>query len=35
MEYPAKLKDHTPAVKKMLGELMGLKRYLEDFLPDC
>jgi hypothetical protein len=28
---PAKLKDLTPAGEKELGELMGLKRYLEDF----
>lgn len=28
---PVKLKDLTPAGEKELGELMGLKRYLEDF----
>ncbi len=28
---PAKLKDLTPAGEQELGELMGLKRYLEDF----
>lgn len=28
---PAKLKDLTPTGEKELGELMGLKRYLEDF----
>jgi len=28
---PAKLKDLTPAGEKELGELMGLKRFLEDF----
>jgi len=28
---PAKLKDLTPAGEKELGELMGFKRYLEDF----
>jgi uncharacterized membrane protein YgcG len=28
---PAKLSDLTPAGEKELGELMGLKRYLEDF----
>ncbi len=28
---PAKLTDLTPAGEKELGELMGLKRYLEDF----
>ncbi|RYD06073.1 hypothetical protein N752_05970 [Desulforamulus aquiferis] len=28
---PAKLTDLTPAGEKELGELLGLKRYLEDF----